>query len=122
MKIYSVPEAVPFSAPNYAVYDSRAEQAREKQHREDLKAHLIEMGYKGKHTGKIVRFSVADGYAQYMLADGKGRYGGSFLIHLPYGDGYRFPGVEYHPKSAIVERIVAQDKLDELFRAAKPSQ
>lgn len=115
MKIYAVPEAVPFPKTDYSNYDFRAEQAREDAHREALKAHLIEMGHKGKHTGKIARFGVADGYAQYMLADRAGRYGGSFLIHLPYGDGYQFPGVKHYPKSAIVENILAQEKLAALF-------
>ena len=70
-----------------------------------LKQHLIEMGYTGKHTGGIVSYGVADGQAQYMLADGKGRYGPSFLIHLRYGDGYSYRGIEYFPKKEIVDQL-----------------
>lgn len=121
MKVYGVPEAVPFPDPDYKNYDVRAEQSREEAHRQALKAHLIAMGHRGKHTGKIARFPVADGYAQYMLADGTGRYGGSFLIHLPYGDGYQFPGVKHYPKSAIVENIVADERIAALFNKKNPS-
>jgi hypothetical protein len=115
MKVYSVPEAVPFAEPDYKTYDWKAEQAREERHMADLKKHLVEMGYKGKHTGKIVRFGVADGSAQYMLADGKGVYGPSFLIHLPYGDAYHQHMVQHMPKKAIVEQIERQEKLASLF-------
>lgn len=121
MKVYGVPEAVPFPETDYRNYDWKAEQAREEKHEADLKAHLIEMGHKGKHTGKIARFAVGDGYAQYRLADGTGRYSGSFLIHLPYGDRYQFPGVKHYPKSAIVENIVGQEKIAALFSKTKPS-
>ena len=120
MKVYGVPEAVPFARPDYKNYNLHAEQAREKAHQQALKTHLIEMGHKGKHTGKIARFPVADGFAQYMLADGAGHYGGSFLIHLPYGDGYQFPGVKHYPKSAVVENILGQERLIALF-SKKPS-
>lgn len=115
MKVFSVPEAVPFPTADFANYDFKAEQAREEAHKQALRQHLRDMGYTGKHNGKIARFPIADGYAQYMLADGNGRYGSSFLIHLPYCDAWHYHDIGYLPKKAIVERIEQQDRADALF-------
>lgn len=113
MKVFTCPEAVP--APTFNDYDYNAKpgdpkhwQTLEETHAKALKQHLIEMGHTGKYTGEIVMFGVADGHAQYMLADGTGRYGKPFLIHLSYGDAWQYQGVEYMPKKAIVEQIERQ--------------
>jgi hypothetical protein len=105
MKVFSVPDAVPFPEPDYANYDVERELARQAEHTAALKQHLIEAGYTGKHTGEIARFGVADGYAAYMLADGKGIYGSSFLIHLPYFDAYHYRHIEFLPKKEILAQI-----------------
>jgi hypothetical protein len=112
MKVYSVPEEVAFAEPDYANYDFKREQAREVEHRERLKAWMVENGFSGEHTGKIVRFGVADGYAQYMMAD-KGR--SSFLVHLPYGDAYHYRDVEFLPRAEVIRRLEAEDKLQSIF-------
>ena len=119
MKVYSVPEAVPYAGADYMNYDWKAEQARSERHMADLKKHLIEMGHKGKHTGKIARFPVADGYAEYMLADGKGQYGQSFLIHLPYGDGWHFQYISNVSKKEIIENITNREAITALFAKKK---
>jgi hypothetical protein len=116
MKVYSVPDAVPYE-PTY----NGDWQAREEAHREALRRHLTEAGYNGPHSGQIASFSVADGRAQYMLADGAGAYGPSFLIHLPYGDAYQYLGVEHFPKSSIVDRIEQGLRMDALFANRKVS-
>lgn len=115
MKVYAIPTAIPAPKPDYMNYDREKEAAAEAKHLVDLKAHLIEMGYTGKHTGEIVRYGVADGRAQYMLADGKGRYGASCLFHLPYGDAYQYNGIQHFPKKAIVEQINREKSLAKLF-------
>lgn len=119
MKVYAVPQAVPFAKPDYTNYDFKAEREREERHIADLKAHLIEMGYTGKHTGKIASFGVADGSANYMLADGKGRYDSSFLIHLPYGDAYQFQYIGKLSKKDIIENIESREGLAALFAKKK---
>jgi hypothetical protein len=101
MKVYSCPDEVKWDEPDYKNYDSDREQKREAEHLEKLKAWLIEAGYNGKYTGEIVRFPRGDGYAQYMMADGKK----SCLIHLPYGDAWDYPDVEFLPKKEIIKRI-----------------
>lgn len=118
MKVYAVPEAVPAPQPDYSNFDIAKEIAAEEKHMADLKAHLIAVGYTGKHTGGVVSYPVADGRALYMLADGKGRYGSSFLIHLPYGDAYQYRGVEHFPKKAIIEDIERGKKFAKLFSKA----
>lgn len=115
MKVYACPEACPAPKPDYRNYDFENDRKREEQHKSDLKRHLIEMGYTGRYTGEIVSFGVADGAAQYMLADGKGRYGQSFLVHLPYGDAYHYRGIEHFPKKAIIEQIERDRKFAALW-------
>lgn len=109
MKVYSLPKEVPAPVPNYS--DMEKVFADEEKHKEQLKAHLIKTGFSGKNTGKTVRFQVADGYAVYMLAEGKT----SCLIHLPYGDGYDYRDVQYIPKAEILRRIKADESLHDFL-------
>lgn len=112
MKVYGIPAEVPFAEPDYSKYNREVEEARETAHQESLKAWMIENGYKGERTGEVVRFGVADGYAQYMFADG-GRK--SFLMHLPYGDAYQYQHVEYLPKAEIINLLDREKRMSELF-------
>ena len=47
---------------------------------------------KGLHVGKLVCFGVADGYAKYLIVKVGKRV--SKLVHLPFGDAYRYMGVD----------------------------
>lgn len=105
MKVYACPAGYEEPKPDYRNYDHKKEAAAEVAHQERLKQHLIESGYTGRYTGGIVSFGVADGAALYMLADGNGTYGPSFLIHLAYGDGYSYNGIQHFPKKDIIARI-----------------
>jgi hypothetical protein len=106
MKVYSCPAQVPPPKPDYSNYIHAIEIQKENQHRADLTNWLKCNGFPGQHTGKTISFQVADGYAEYMLADGPT----SCLIHLPYGDGYSFPEVAFLPKKEILRRIDADAK------------
>jgi len=113
MRIYGLPNALP--APvleRYSTEDLDAHYAAEAAHRERLKQWLREHGYTGERTGEIVRFPVADGFAQYMLADGVRT---ECLIHLPYGDGWQYRDAKFLPKAEILRRIDAQKRVDALF-------
>jgi hypothetical protein len=103
MKVFECPLECAFAEPDYRNYDTRNEEAREKQHRARLKQFLIDSGYTGPYTGRVAYFGVADGNAAYMLADGRGKFGSSFLIHLPYGDAYHCQGIQHFPKKAIIK-------------------
>jgi hypothetical protein len=114
MKVYALPNEVPAPETDYRNYNREKEVARENEHMRKLAEWLRKAGYTGKRTGEIVRFGVADGYALYMLADGKK----SALIHLPYGDAYNYNDVVYLPKKEILRRIDADKAMTKLFARA----
>lgn len=112
MKIYSLPVELEKSVPQITsdfVYEVYSEAI--KAHKAKVKEYLHRIGYTGRHTGKIYSTPVADGSAEYMVADGSG----SFLLHLPYGDAYHDPYVVYLPKKEILKRIDARSKFSKLF-------
>ena len=113
MKLFAIPDHLPAPVPDYGNYDPQVEQAKESEHLEALKAHLIELGYVGAYTGEIYRDQIADGYAQYMVADSGGRQFG--LVHLPYGDGYASRDVAFLPKREIIARLEQQRRVAALF-------
>lgn len=115
MKIYSVPDAVPTPQPNYRDYNRDVEDAKERAHMEALKKHLIGMGFKGKNTGRIYRAQVADGYAQYMVADA-GNAKQSALIHLEYGDAYQDRNAQHLSMRVILDYIAADERMSALFK------
>ena len=112
MKVCGVPKEVSFPEPDYSNFDFKKEQEREKLHKQDLKNWLQAQGYEGEHTGEVLSFPVADGHAQYMMADGGKK---SLLIHLPYGDSYHYRDVEFLPRSEIVKRIGQEKGLQSIF-------
>ena len=112
MKVYTCPKELPAPKIDFtAKYDRAKEDAAEKKHMADLKAWLTSRGYTGKYTGEIYRVGVADGYAQYMVADGPK----SCLIHLPYGDAYDSRDIEFIPKTEIFRRIRAHKAFDKAW-------
>lgn len=115
MQVFSCPEECAWVDPDVVNYNWNTEWKRQAEHQAKLKAYLIENGYKGKYTGGTCSFGVADGSAQYMLADGNGRFGRSFLIHLPYGDAYHYHGIQHFPKKAIVEYVKQEAKRNAYF-------
>ncbi len=115
MKVYNVPKEVPAPTVDFKNWDMEKHIKDEDNHIRALTQWLRKNGYTGKNTGKVVRFQVADGYAQYMLAEGRK----SVLIHLPYGDAWNYQDIGYLPKRAILDRIKQQEGLAKLF--AKPT-
>ena len=104
MMVYALPLGCPAPQVDYTNFDLNRVTNDERRHRLALQAHLINLGYTGKNTGKIVNFPVADGYAQYMIME----HGKTFaLVHLPYGDAYKFPWVIRLTKQDVLAR--AQD-------------
>jgi len=111
MKIYSCPKEVPAPEPDYSNYDHAKVDADEQRHMDALKSWLIEKGYTGKYTGEIYKEGVADGYALYMVMDGR-TFG---LIHLPYGDAYQSRDVGFLPKKEIIRRLGSAKKFAALW-------
>jgi len=113
MKVYGIPKELPEPKVDYGNYDRDKAIEAENKHREALKGWLKRAGYTGKRTGEVAKFPVADGYAEYMLGEGKGK---AVLLHLPYGDGYHYPDVKYLPKAEILRRIDADKRFAEMFK------
>jgi hypothetical protein len=111
MKVYSLPDELPAPEPDYLNFNLKTEEVKIQAHKEALKAWLVKAGYTGKNTGETLSFPVADGHAQYMLAEGKS----SILLHLPYFDGYAYPDVAFLPKKEILTRIDIEKKRRNFF-------
>lgn len=67
----------------------------------------------GKYAGEVVRFQVADGYAQYVVVSLRPVK----LIHLSAGDGYSFPYVERLTAADLRKQIDAERAFAELFKS-----
>lgn len=109
MKIYALPEGLEVPEPDYAneTYDKWSQDERD--HTERVRAWLKEQGYNGPNSGLIYRTGVADGTAEYMLVEGRGIR--SYLLHLPYCDGYHDPNVQYIPKKELLRRMKGSARL-----------
>ena len=79
----------------------------------ELTNHIKDMGYKGKNVGEIIRFAVADGYAEYMVLSMKPLK----LIHLPLMDTYEFPYVHLMTAKEITKKLEGQKLLENLLLA-----
>ena len=111
MKVYALPEHIKYE-PDYSGYNWDAECKLRADIEAKLKAWLIENGADGPYTGEVVRFGVADGYANYMFADYGRR---SALIHLPFGDAWHYGDVEFLPKKEILKRLEQQKRMSKLY-------
>lgn len=110
MKVYAAPEGI--QEPKWpSPYSYEAMVAEEKRFEDECRKWLADNGYNGPNSGKIVRFGVADGYAAYMLAEGRR----SFLMHMPFGDAYQYRDVEFLPKAEILKRIKQEEGLKAIF-------
>ena len=79
-KIFKVPANISyeFSIENW--------EEAETKYKQEVKDFVLSIRKPSKNVGEIVKFSVADGYAEYMIASMRPLE----LIHLEHGDGYRF--------------------------------
>ena len=65
-----------------------------------------------KYVGEIIRFPVADGHAEYMVAS----MNPLELVHLPLSDAWNFEYVHLLTAKEVTERLVAEKKMKELFQ------
>lgn len=88
-------------------------------HSERLKHWLIERCIKGNksttNVGEIIKFPVADGYAEYMVASMKPLQ----LVHLEYYDGYSFQYANRLTKKDVEDKINQQKALNRIFNSKK---
>ena len=77
----------------------------------ELKA-MLQKRNNGKNVGEIIRFPVADGYAEYMVASMKPVE----LVHLPLGDAWDFQYAHLLTAKEVQGQIDQQKALEKLFK------
>jgi hypothetical protein len=77
----------------------------------ELKA-MLQKRNNEKNVGEIIRFPVADSYAEYMVASMKPVE----LIHLPLGDAWDFQYAHLLTAKEVQEKIDQQKALERLFK------
>ena len=77
----------------------------------ELKA-MLQKHNNEKNVGEIIRFPVADGYAEYMVASMKPVE----LVHLPLGDAWDFQYAHLLTAKEVQEKIDQQKALERLFK------
>jgi hypothetical protein len=76
----------------------------------ELKTELLKRK-KGKHVGEVIRFPVADGHAEYMVASLRPLE----LVHIPLGDAYEFAYIYLFTAKEVSAQITRQKAMDKLF-------
>lgn len=112
----------PIPAPDFldadGRYDHESYMVRCKAYREATERYIrAELGGKHKLTGKVIRFQIADGYAQYML------WTPTKWIHLDEIDGYHAheATIRGMRTADVVAQIERQERMAAFFaeRAAE---
>lgn len=111
MQVYSAPEHIKYD-PDYGSYNFENEQAKEAKFRNELLEWAHTNGWTGKHTGRIVRFGVADGYAEYFIIESGRKFA---LVHMPFGDAYQMPYINRLTKADIIKQLVQEENLRAIF-------
>lgn len=110
-KIFAAPSSI--ALPNWdhkKTYEENV--AEEKTYLETLKDMLVKRKPTQKLVGEIIKFQVADGYAQYMVASMTPLE----LVHIPLGDAWDFHYAHRLTKKDVEEKIKNQKALEELFK------
>lgn len=107
-KIYSAPEAI--KKPKLDFKNMGKYREDEKTYRENLSKYL-KRRKSGDLIGKTIRFQVADGYAEYMVAGLKPVE----LVHLDLMDGYQSEFAELLTAAKVKEMIEREEALNRLF-------
>lgn len=108
-KVFLLPEG--FVAPEFNWKDIPQYEKDCADLTEKLKKWCIERNSEQKNVGGIIKFPVADGYAEYMVAAIKPVQ----LIHLPFWDAYQSETASLMTAKAIQEKIDQAIALAKLF-------
>ena len=115
LKVFSAPEHIKEPVIDYANYNHQECQKQEQKYLDELKefclANIVGINVSIKYVGKIARFPVADGQAQYMVAS----QSPMDLIHLPLGDAWDFQYIESLGIKEIKQNIDSQERINKLF-------
>lgn len=116
-KIYNAPKGL--EAPEFNWDDLEKYRKDIEDNKNSLKEWCVNRCKQGgksmENVGEVIRFPVADGYAEYMVACMKPIE----LIHLEYGDAYSFQYANRFNQKDIEDKINEQNALKRLFGAKK---
>ncbi len=107
-KVYLPPSSIP--VPEFDWENQEKYREDEKTFIENL-TKFVKRRKKGDLIGEIIRFQVADGYAQYMVAGLKPVE----LIHLPLMDAYQSEFADLMTAERVKEMIENSRRMAELF-------
>jgi len=107
-KVYLLPEG--FIAPDFNWEDIPQYEKDCAELTEKLREFCMKRNNQ-KNVGAIIKFQVADGYAEYMVAATKPVQ----LIHLPFWDCYQSETASLMTAKAIQDKIDQKIMLDKLF-------
>jgi hypothetical protein len=107
-KVYLLPDG--FNAPDFNWEDINQYEKDCAELTERLKKWCIERNNQ-KNVGEIIKFPVADGYAEYMVAATKPVE----LIHLPFWDAWHSETAPLMTATAIQQKIDQKIAMDKLF-------
>lgn len=110
-EIFKAPKELKLPEIDFANFNYEEYVKAEDKYVEDLIKLVKDTGYKGKNVGKIIRFPVADGYAQYMVISMKPLR----LIHLELGDAWHFQYIERLTAKDVQDKIDGEKALEKLF-------
>lgn len=107
-KIFGVPKSI--TKPKFNWEDVQASLKAEKEYVEELRRYL-KKNYKGNNVGEIIRFQVADGYAEYMILS----MDPTVLIHIDTGDAYQFEYAHLLNAEEVQKKLDQQNALNKIF-------
>lgn len=108
-KVYLLPEG--FEAPDFNWEDIPQYEKACADLTTNLKKWCIERNPDQKNVGEVIKFPVADGNAEYMVAATKPVQ----LIHLPFWDAWQSENAELMTAKAIQDKVDHNIKLAKLF-------
>jgi len=106
IRVYNAPKEI--SLPSFSSTDYNKDCNK---YKDQLREWLKGKGFVEKETGTVIKFPVADGYAEYMVASVKGGQ----LLHIETGDAWAFP-IHNYTKKAFRAEIASQIKFSKLFK------
>jgi hypothetical protein len=108
-KVYTLPEG--FEAPEFNWEDIDKYNKDCAEHTERIKKWCVDRNPNQSNVGVVIKFPVADGYAEYMVAATKPVQ----LIHLPYWDAWQSETADLMTAKAIQDKVDQQVAMAKLF-------
>ena len=110
-EIFNAPEQIKQPVMDFANFDRVKYDEENERYISELKQFIKDNGYTGKNAGEIIRFPVADGYAEYMVVSMRPVR----LIHIPLGDAWNFQYAHLLTAKEVQASIDKEKALEKLF-------